>query len=87
MKSRLNLGKLATILLRVFSLPVSCLKTTILHTVLCGCQSTSVTLREEHRLRVFQYRVLRSFINCTLQGDHVAHIGRGEMHTEFGRKP
>jgi hypothetical protein len=27
--------------------------------VLCGCETWSLTLREEHRLRVFENRVLR----------------------------
>jgi hypothetical protein len=27
--------------------------------VLYGCETLSLTLREEHRLRVFEYRVLR----------------------------
>jgi hypothetical protein len=34
-------------------------KTIILPVVLCGCQTWSLTLREEHRLRVFENRVLR----------------------------
>jgi hypothetical protein len=34
-------------------------KTTILPIVLYGCQTWSLTLREEHRLRVFENRVLR----------------------------
>jgi hypothetical protein len=34
-------------------------KTTILPVVLCGCDSWCLTLREEHRLRVFENRVLR----------------------------
>jgi hypothetical protein len=34
-------------------------KTIILPVVLCGCKTWSVTLREEHRLRVFENRVLR----------------------------
>jgi hypothetical protein len=34
-------------------------KTIILTVVLYGCQTWSLTLREEHRLRVFQNRVLR----------------------------
>jgi hypothetical protein len=29
--------------------------------VLCGCETWSLTLREEHRLRVFENRVLRIF--------------------------
>jgi hypothetical protein len=34
-------------------------KSIILPVVLYGCQTWSLTLREEHRLRVFQNRVLR----------------------------
>jgi hypothetical protein len=57
-------------------------KTTILPVVFYGCETCSLTLREEHRLRVFENKVLRtiyglkraeitggvmrSFITCTL---------------------
>jgi hypothetical protein len=34
-------------------------KTIILPFVLCGCETWSLILREEHRLRVFENRVLR----------------------------
>jgi hypothetical protein len=34
-------------------------KNIILPVVLCGCETWSLTLREEHRLRVFENRVLR----------------------------
>jgi hypothetical protein len=34
-------------------------KTIILPVVLFGCETCSLTLREEHRLRVFEKRVLR----------------------------
>jgi hypothetical protein len=34
-------------------------KTIILSAVLYGCENWSVTVREEHRLRVFENRVLR----------------------------
>jgi hypothetical protein len=34
-------------------------KTVILPVVLYGCETWSVTLREEHRLRLFENRVLR----------------------------
>jgi hypothetical protein len=34
-------------------------KTIILPVVLHGCETWSLTLREEHRLRVFENRVLR----------------------------
>jgi hypothetical protein len=35
-------------------------KTTILPVVLYGCETWPLTLREEHRLRVFENRVLRT---------------------------
>jgi hypothetical protein len=34
-------------------------KTIIMPVVLYGCETWSLTLREEHRLRVFENRVLR----------------------------
>jgi hypothetical protein len=34
-------------------------KTIILSVVLYGCEAWSLTLREEHRLKVFEKRVLR----------------------------
>jgi hypothetical protein len=34
-------------------------RATILSVVLCGCATWSLTLRDEHRLRVFKNRVLR----------------------------
>ena len=34
-------------------------RTTILPLVLCGCETWSLTLREEHSLRVFENKVLR----------------------------
>jgi hypothetical protein len=34
-------------------------RTTVLPVVLYGCETWSLTLREEHRLRVFENRVLR----------------------------
>jgi hypothetical protein len=36
-------------------------KTIILHVVLYGCETWSLTVREEHKLRVFENRVLRIF--------------------------
>jgi hypothetical protein len=41
------------------NLKVKIYKTIILPVVLCGCETWSVTLREEHRLRVFENGVLR----------------------------
>jgi hypothetical protein len=34
-------------------------ETIILPVVLCGCEALSLTVREEHKLRVFENRVLR----------------------------
>jgi len=34
-------------------------RTVILSVVVCGCETWSLTLREERRLRVFENRVLR----------------------------
>jgi hypothetical protein len=38
---------------------IKILKSTILPLVLYGCETWSLALREEHRLRVFENRVLR----------------------------
>jgi hypothetical protein len=66
-KSRLNMGNACYH--SVQSLLPSCLlsrnvkvkicKTIIVPVVLCGCETWSLTLREEHRLRVFENRFLR----------------------------
>jgi dolichol kinase len=61
---------LATIQSRTFCLLVCCqknikigiYKTIILLVVLYGCKTWSPTLREEHRLRVFENRVLRRIL-------------------------
>jgi hypothetical protein len=37
-------------------------KNIILPVVLCGCETWSLTLREEHRLKVFENRVLRRIL-------------------------
>jgi hypothetical protein len=58
---------LATIQCKTFCLLACCLKTLkiriyktiILSGVLYGCETWSLTLREGHRLRVFENRVLR----------------------------
>jgi hypothetical protein len=59
---------LATIQFRVLSsrllsrnVKVKIYKTILLIVVLYGCETWSLTLREEHRLRVFENRVLRIF--------------------------
>jgi hypothetical protein len=40
----------------------------MLPVVLCGCETWSVTLREEHRLRVFEIRVLRGIFGAKRDG-------------------
>jgi hypothetical protein len=57
---------LAIIQFKIFCLPTSykklkikLYKTVILSLVLYGCETWSLTLKEEHRLRVFEKRVLR----------------------------
>jgi hypothetical protein len=66
-KSRLNSGKacyhsvqsLLSSRLLSRNVEVKIYKTIILPVVLYGCETWSLTLREEHRLRVFENRVLR----------------------------
>jgi hypothetical protein len=66
-KSRLNSGNacyhsvqsLLSSRLLSRNLKVEIYKTIILPVVLYGCETWSLTLREEHRLRVFENRVLR----------------------------
>jgi hypothetical protein len=41
------------------NLKIKIYKTVILPVMLYGCETWSLTLREEHRLRVFENRVLR----------------------------
>ena len=43
------------------NLKIKIYRTIILPVVLYGCETWSLTLREEHRLRVFENRVLRIF--------------------------
>jgi hypothetical protein len=60
---------LATIRFKAFCLIVCCqktwkiriYKTIILPAILYGCETWSLTLREEHILRVFENRVLKIF--------------------------
>ena len=66
-KSRLKLGnacyhsvqKLLSSSLLSKNLKIKIYRTIILPVVLYGCKTWSLTLREEHRLRVFENRVLR----------------------------
>jgi hypothetical protein len=68
-KSRLNSGNafyysvqnLLSSCLISKNLKIKIYKTVIFPIVLYGCETWSLTLREEHRLRVFENRVLRIF--------------------------
>jgi hypothetical protein len=57
----------------------------ILPVVLCGCETWSVTLREEHRLRVFENRVLRRIFET--RRDEVLgewrKLHKGELHNLY----
>jgi hypothetical protein len=53
-------------------------KTTILPLVLYGCETWSLTLREEHRLKVFENRVLRRIFGP--KKDEI--IARRKLHNE-----
>jgi hypothetical protein len=92
-KSRLNSGNacchsvqslLASRLLSR-NLKVKIYKTIIVSVVLYGCETWSLTLREEHRLRVFENRVLRGMIGP--KRDEVTGEWRklhsGELHNLY----
>jgi hypothetical protein len=80
---------LAIIQSKIFSLPVShqknlkikIYKTVILPVVLYGCETWSSTLREEHRLRVFENRVLRRIFGPKREEDGSwIKLHNGELH-------
>jgi hypothetical protein len=61
------------------NLKIRIYKTIILPVVLYGCETWSLTLREEHRLRVFENRVLRRI--CRSKRDEVIREWR-KLHNE-----
>ena len=50
------------------NLKIKIYRTIILPVVLYGCETWSLTLREEHRLRVFENRVLRGIFGPKRDG-------------------
>jgi hypothetical protein len=56
-------------------------KTIILPVVLYGCETWFLTLREEHRLRVFENRVLRRISG--LKTDEVRKLHNEELHNLY----
>jgi hypothetical protein len=84
---------LATIWFRVFFLPACCLrnvkvkihKTIILPVGSYRCETWSLTLRKEHRLRVFENRVLRR-ISGTKRNEVTGEqrkLSNGELHNLY----
>ena len=71
-KCRINMGnacyysleKILSSRLLSKKLKVNRYKTIILPVVLYGCETWSLTLREEHRLRVFENKVLRKIFGA-----------------------
>jgi hypothetical protein len=92
-KSRLNLGNacyhsvqsLLSSRLLSRKLKVKIYKTIILPVVSYGCETWSLTLREEHRLRVFENRVLRRIFGPT-RGEVTGEwrkLHSGELHNLY----
>jgi hypothetical protein len=87
-KWRLNSGNACYYLVQnlLSSLPLNNLKiriykTIILPVVLYGCETWSPTLREEHRLTVFENRVLRRIFGT--KRDEVTGEWRKMLHEEL----
>ncbi|KAJ4427100.1 hypothetical protein ANN_24715 [Periplaneta americana] len=99
-KCRINMGnacyysveKLLSSSLLSKNLKVRIYKTVILPVVLYGCETWTLTLREEHRLRVFENKVLRKIFGLSgmkLQENgesyttqNCTHYGSNKFHTE-----
>jgi hypothetical protein len=59
-------------------------KTVILPVVLYGCETLSLTLREEHRLRVFENRVLRRIFGPKREEDgSLGKLHNDELHSLY----
>jgi hypothetical protein len=50
------------------------------HVLLCGCETWSLILREEHRVRVFQNRALRRIFGP--KRDEVTGSWKKKLHNE-----
>jgi hypothetical protein len=83
---------LAIIQSKIFCLPISyqknlkikIYKTVILRVVLYGCETWSLTLREEHRLRVFENRVLRRIFGHKREEDGSwRRLHNDELHSLY----
>jgi hypothetical protein len=65
------------------NLKVKIHKTVILPLVLYGCETWSLTLREEHRLRVFENRVLRIFGPKGEEDESWRKLHNDELHSQY----
>jgi hypothetical protein len=66
------------------NLKIKIYKTVILRVVLYGCKTWSLTLREEHRLRVFENRVLRRVFRPKREGDRSwRKLYNDELHSLY----
>jgi hypothetical protein len=92
-KSRLNLGKacyhsvqsLLSSRLLSRNVKVKIYETTILPFILYGCETWSLTLREEHRLRVVENRVLRRIFrpNKNKVTEELRKLHNEELHNSY----
>ncbi|KAJ4426317.1 hypothetical protein ANN_27131 [Periplaneta americana] len=88
-KHRINMGnacyysveKLLSSSLLSKNLKVRIYKTVTLSVVLCGCETWTLTLREEHRLKVFENKVLRKIFGA--KRDEVTGEWRKLHNTEL----
>jgi hypothetical protein len=64
-------------------LKIEIYKTVILPVVLYGCETWSLTLREEDRLRVFEHRVLRIFWPGRDEGGSWRKLHNDEFHNLY----
>jgi hypothetical protein len=91
-KSRLNSGNacyhsvqnlLSSHLISI-NLKIKTYKTVILPVVLYGCETLSLALGQEHRLRVFENRVLRKIFGLKRQEDGSwRKLHNGELHSLY----
>jgi hypothetical protein len=66
------------------NLKIKIYKTVILPVVLYGCETWSLTFREEHRLRVFENRVLRKIFGPKRVGDRSwRKLHNDELHSLY----
>jgi hypothetical protein len=65
------------------NLEIKMYKTVILSVVVYGCETWSLTLREEHRLRVFENRVLRSIFGTKREEDGSWRKLHNELHSLY----